>query len=148
MTKEDEILKQIERDLFVSFTKDDSQERYKALDRLRAFDLVEPHGKFSWHLTKQGYNATSIGFDKWLTGNEKQKSDISVENLSIIHGNGNNVNQSRLDNAANSTINQTTKIKRNIRSQKKSWLEIISWTAGIIVAIIALYEFWLKNILH
>ncbi len=66
MKTEDEILQQIRHDGFVSFTKDDSDERSQARDRLSAYGLVYDNPKNNWRLTENGYKAVDIGFDKWL----------------------------------------------------------------------------------
>jgi hypothetical protein len=59
----------------------------------------------------------------------------------------NNINQSFLDNALASPIIQKIKKNKPTKPPKKSWLEIASWTFGIIAAIIVIYEFWLKHLM-
>jgi hypothetical protein len=45
-------------------------------------------------LTKDGYKAVTIGFDKWLTKHNNPDSSVSADNFSFIIGDGNSVNQS------------------------------------------------------
>jgi len=53
-------------------------------------------------------------------------------------------NQSLSDNAFESPTTQT--INKNIESKpKKSWIEFISWVTGVIIAIIGIYEFVVKQ---
>jgi hypothetical protein len=43
---------------------------------------------------------------------------------------------------------ESTNNSKPIKPKNKSWLEIVSWILGIIVALIAIYEFILKHFLH
>ena len=102
-----DILKQIEHDHFISLTKDDSSERHKSLDKMRAYGLIEIHGKNSWHLTEAGYKAISLGgFDQWFTDNKSKdlSTIISGDNISFITGDSNLVNQSSLSSNSPQTI--------------------------------------------
>lgn len=147
MKSEDEILQQIDRQRVVAFTKDDNPERLKALDRLRAFGLVYEQSKYQWRLTDKGYKAVSIGFDNWLAENDKPASFITADNVSIITGDGNSVNQSLSDNARESPTIQTNKPTKETKPAKTSWLEKVSWVTAIILFIMAVYEFIIKHIL-
>lgn len=132
MKEENKILQEIENNRVISFTKCDSSERYKALDRLHAFGLVYQQPKNRWHLTEKGYKAVSTGFEKWLSDNESPKPFIYGDNISIINGDSNTVNQSKSDNSL----------------PKTSWLEKTTWIITIILFIIAIYEFIIKYILN
>ena len=60
------ILKNIDQNRWISFSKSDTDETFKAKDKLRAFGLIERHGKLSWQLTEEGYKAIELGgFFKW-----------------------------------------------------------------------------------
>jgi len=237
MTIHDQILKEIAKNNFLSFTKDDSRERYDALYKLEAFGLVTKHSKCSYKLTKDGFKAIDIGgFYNWVnlnnenmdaftlvlltlkkyssTGNfidltkenlnidhktlksicntlkrenkietkangeyaisfgdgttfnnvtgkilaritltgleslKKGDSSVNIGNISVINGDKNSVNQSRLDNALESPITQIIKKNNPTKPPKRSILEILAWVTGILAAIAALYEFWLKNLIY
>lgn len=148
MTAEDDILQQIDHDRVVCFTKDDRADRYKALDKLRAFGLVYEQPKNNWRLTDKGYKAVSIGFDKWLLDNENPKPFISGDNVSIITGDGNNINQSWSENARKSPTIQTNNHTKETKPAKASWLEKATWVTAIILFIMALYEFIIKHLLY
>lgn len=143
MTTEDKILQQIDRDRVVAFTKDDSADRFKALDRLRAFGLVYEQPKYQWRLTDKGYEAASVGFNSWLADHDKSTSFISADNVSIITGDGNNVNQSRFDNLRDTNIKQTAKpiAYENRQNAISSWLQKFWWQLLIplIIGLIILY---------
>jgi hypothetical protein len=235
MTTEDDILQQIDRDRVVAFTKDDSEERFKALDRLRAFELVYEQPKYQWRLTDKGYKAVSIGFDNFINLNndsidsfalvllalkkhsnsgefidlskerlpfesktlksicdllkkenkieikangeyamvfgdgttfnnvkgnilaritptglqylKQGDNSVNIGNILVIDGEGNNVNQSRSDNARESPTIQTNKPTKETKPAKTSWLEKVSWVTAIILFIMAVYEFIIKHIL-
>jgi hypothetical protein len=235
MTTEDEILQQINRDRVVAFTKDDSEESFKALDRLSAFGLVYEQPKYQWRLTDKGYKAVSMGFDNFMNLNndsidsfalvlltlkkhsnsgdfidlskeglpfenktlksicdslEKENkieikangeyamifgdgttfnnvkgkilaritltglqylkqsdNSVNIGNISVINGDGNNVNQSRSDNARESPTIQTNKPTKETKPAKTSWLEKVSWVTAVILFIMAVYEFIIKHIL-
>jgi len=83
MTTEDNILQQIDRDRVVAFTKDDSEERFKALDRLRAFGLVYEQPKYQWRLTEKGYKAVSIGFDNFMILNNDSIDSFTLVLLTL-----------------------------------------------------------------
>ena len=84
------ILTEIDKNRWIAFSKDDSTEIFKAKDKLRAFGLIERHGKLSWQLTGEGYKAVELGgFDQWADHNKikesvESRSNISAENISII----------------------------------------------------------------
>lgn len=52
------------------------------------------------------------------------------------------------DNAFESPIIQTINPTTEAKPPKRSWLEIASWVTGIILFIIAIYEFIIKHFLH
>lgn len=147
MATEDEILNQIYNERYVSFTKDDSEDRFKALDKLRAFGLVEPHGKYSWQLTKDGYNAVSKGFDKFISGEVLPDSNLHVENLSIIQFNKKGLNQSNIENFTSKHI---TSEPQSVRSNtdifcaiiSKYWWYLIIPIIVIILGLIVEYHFF------
>lgn len=147
----DGILDHLDKERWISFSKDDSAETFKARDKLRAYGLIEEYKRYSWRLTKDGYKAIELGgFEKWYENENKGRHSeftqpqIKVDNLSIVTGNKNNINQSKLDNSPKSVL--TTDIKSN-KENKRSWLEITGWIVGILAGLIAIYEFWLKNLL-
>ena len=235
MTIEDNILKQIDRERVVAFTKDDSADRFKTLDKLRAFGLVYEQPKYQWRLTDKGYKAVSIGFDNFMNLNndsidsftlvlltlkknsssggfidlskeglpfenktlksicdslkkenkieikangeyamvfgdgttfnnvkgkilaritptglqylKQSDNSVNIGNISVITGDGNNVNQSRSDNARESPTIQANKPTKETKPAKTSWLERVSWVTSIILFIMAVYEFIIKHIL-
>ena len=66
------ILEYIDKNRWIAFSKDDSPERFKAKDKLRAYGLIERHGKQSWQLTKEGYQAVELGgFHQWFKNQNK-----------------------------------------------------------------------------
>lgn len=101
----DQILNEIAENNFITFTKDDSKERYDALYKLEAFNLVSKHSKYSYKLTQEGFKAIALGgFDNWMNLNNdsldafslvlstlKKYSntgdfvDLSKENINIEH---------------------------------------------------------------
>lgn len=82
---------------------------------------------------------------------EKFKNKENVTKHTVINGGqviineqSNNGNQSLSDNAFESPITQT--INNNTdNNPKKSWIELISWVTGIVIAIIGIYEFVVKQ---
>jgi len=83
MTTEDNILQQIDRQRVVAFTKDDSAERFKALDRLSAFGLVYEKQKSQWRLTDKGYKAVSLGFDNFMNLNNDSIDSFTLVLLTL-----------------------------------------------------------------
>jgi hypothetical protein len=66
------ILKHLDRERWIAFSKDDSSTTFKAKDKLRAYGLIERHGKLSWQLTKEGYNALELGgYNNWLKAQQQ-----------------------------------------------------------------------------
>lgn len=79
-----EILKYLDENRWISFTKDDSARRFKAKDKLRAYGLIERHSKLSWQLTREGYHAIELGgFHKWMK-TQKKESNLSSKTRSIL----------------------------------------------------------------
>lgn len=63
---ETELLKEILEKRFISFTKDDTAETFASRNKLAAYDLIEETKPNHWILTKDGYKAIELGFEKWL----------------------------------------------------------------------------------
>lgn len=83
MKTEDEILQQIDRERVVAFTKDDNEDRFKALDKLHAFGLVYEQPKYQWRLTDKGYKAVSIGFDNFMNLNNDSIDSFTLVLLTL-----------------------------------------------------------------
>jgi len=137
----------LDNNRWISFSKSDSTERFKARDKLRAFGLIEQYSLYSWRLTGEGYKAIELGgFEEWYSNQkkeQKQGSSNGGDNISIITGSNNNINQSNLVDSADSKVEQKN---RNMPKGKISLVERISWIVGIIAGIIAIYEFLLKDL--
>lgn len=56
-----EILFKIEEADFLSTSKDTSEDYNKAIDRLRAYGLIEKFNKSDWRLTSKGLEAVELG---------------------------------------------------------------------------------------
>ncbi len=56
-----EILFKIEEADFLSTSKDTSEDYNKAIDRLRAYGLIEEFNKSDWRLTSKGLEAVELG---------------------------------------------------------------------------------------
>ena len=70
------ILDHLDKKRWIAFPKEESPIRFKAKDKLRAYGLIERHGKLSWQLTKEGYKAIELGgFHIWMK-NQKQENGI------------------------------------------------------------------------
>ncbi|MCA0428562.1 MAG: hypothetical protein LCH37_14100 [Bacteroidetes bacterium] len=142
-----EMLFHLDNNRWISFSKSDSTERFKARDKLRAFGLIEQYSLYSWRLTGEGYKAIELGgFEEWYSNQkkeQKQGSSNGGDNISIITGSNNNINQSNLVDSADSKVEQKN---RNMPKGKISLVERISWIVGIIAGIIAIYEFLLKDL--
>ncbi|MEB2786891.1 hypothetical protein [Algoriphagus persicinus] len=143
MKIEDKILQQIDQEHVVAFTKKDTEDRMKALDRLFAFGLVYEQPKHQWRLKEKGYKAVALGFDKWVKDNENSKLVFSTNNVSIIKGNNNQVNQSHSDYSHERTIKQINKATNEIKPANTLWIKKLSWVTSIIIFIKAIYELWL-----
>lgn len=143
MKIEDEILQQIDQESVVAFTKKDTEDRMKALNHLKAHELIYERPKHQWRLKEKGYKAVEFGFDKWLEDYENSKSAFSTNNISIIKGNNNQVNQSHSDSSHERTIKQINKATNEIKPTKKLWIKKLSWVTAIIIFIKAIYELWL-----
>ena len=86
--------------------------------------------------------------DKFAKQEKEKEKQIKHTTINggqvIINEESNNGNQSLSDNAfASPTIQKTN--KKIDKSPKKSWIEVISWITGIIIAIIGIYEFIIKQ---
>lgn len=81
----DKLLTKFENSNIVAFSKDDSDETFKALDKLRAFGLVELVSNNSWCLTKEGYTAIEMGgFINWKQIQSGQSKDIFTNILLLL----------------------------------------------------------------
>ncbi len=144
MTIEDKILKDIEAFGVISSNKDDGIDKRKAIQKLKAFGLIHEQPKSNWRLTEKGYKAILIGFDNWVISNNKHTPFISADNISIITGDNNRVDQSRFDNLRNTEIKQTEnpiayENKQNAEIswiQKYWWQVIIPFSIGLILLIL------------
>lgn len=93
-----QLLFEIDKKRWISLSKDSAKELFKAKDKLRAFGLIERQGKFSWKLTRNGYEAVELGgFDEWLAQNQSDKNqaieqNYNAENITITNGDSNTVN--------------------------------------------------------
>jgi hypothetical protein len=83
MTTEDNILQQIDRERVVAFTKDDNEDRFKALDKLHAFGLVYEQPEYQWRLTEKGYKAVSLGFDNFMNLNNDSIDSFTLVLLTL-----------------------------------------------------------------
>ena len=71
------LLNEIDKNRWISLSKDSEDLTFKAKDKLRAFGLIERHGKLSWQLTEEGYKAIELGgFEQWKNSREMQNIDI------------------------------------------------------------------------
>lgn len=71
------LLNEIDKNRWISLSKDSEDLSFKAKDKLRAFGLIERHGKLSWQLTEEGYKAIELGgFEQWKNSREMQDIDI------------------------------------------------------------------------
>ncbi len=131
----DLILNKALEDGFISFSKDSLTSELRAKQQLVAFSLIVEKGN-SFVLTKEGYKAIEVGgYQKWrdLEESKNVMPNIALSNVSIIKGNSNKINQNSVEKTTVSTD-----------ANKYSWLEIISWIIGIVVGVIAIYQFFLK----
>lgn len=92
---------------------------------------------------------TEIGLKvKELGGHNKYLESQKVLNSNIVN-NYNNVNQV---NHSSGNIDFNSPIKQKIvhntakEPKKKSWIEIVNWIVAIIVGLIFIYEFIIKNL--
>jgi hypothetical protein len=123
------------------------EDRLNAIDRLRAYGLIEEFRPNCWRLKDgDGYRASEIGFETWLEQYRIHKN-ITAETINVFSNSNNNiVNQSSLDNAFDSPITQNISPNIEITPPKRSWLEIVAWISGIILFLMGVYEFVLKHI--
>ena len=78
------ILNYIDKNRWIAFSKDDTPERFKAKDKLRALGLIERHGKLSWQLTEEGYKAVELGgFHEWLKQKENNHPNQKVKTFLV-----------------------------------------------------------------
>lgn len=145
-TQMNDILSHLDKERWISFSKSDSGERFKACDKLRAFGLIEKYNQNSWRLTGEGYKAVEFGgIEEWYVNRKKEQSlenSSSGDNISIITGNNNNVNNSNIVNSLDSKVSQKNSTDPKGRN---SLIEKISWIVGIIAGLVAVYQFLLKD---
>jgi hypothetical protein len=80
----DDMLTHLDKERWISFTKDDSPETFKARDKLRAFGLIEKYNEYSWRLTGEGYRALELGgFESIL---KTKKFPLDKEDYPDKHG--------------------------------------------------------------
>jgi signal peptidase I len=78
------ILEYIDKNRWIAFSKDDSSDRFKAKDKLRAYNLIERHGELSWQLTEEGYKAVELGgFHKWSKNKHKGAGNKKVKTFFV-----------------------------------------------------------------
>lgn len=76
------ILNHLDKERWIAFSKDDSPTTFKAKDKLRAYGLIERHGKLSWQLTKEGYKAIELGgYSKWVKTQDRDNLWQKTKNL-------------------------------------------------------------------
>lgn len=74
------ILNHIDKNRWIAFSKDDTPDRFKAKDKLRALNLIERRGKLSWQLTEVGYKAIELGgFHNWIKEKEGNKQNQKLK---------------------------------------------------------------------
>ena len=94
-----QMLFEIDKKRWISLSKDSAKELFKAKDKLRAFGLIERQGKYSWKLTRSGYEAVELGgFDEWLAKNQTDKNqkieqNYNAKNITVSNDNSNTVKQ-------------------------------------------------------
>ena len=73
-----DVLEELEDEPLVSLTKSDSPEKHTAINRMKAYNLIEERSSGWYVLTKEGYKAIKIGgYDKW----EKSKNPTKFKNI-------------------------------------------------------------------
>lgn len=118
-----EILLDIDNKEWISTSKNDSDEYRNAVNRLASYNLIEEFNKSDWRLTENGHKAIMLGsVESYL--NKDESTNLSIENLSIINGSYNSVNQSK-------TVN----------SKKNNFLEYVVKIVTIISGLVAIYLF-------
>ncbi|VDH16094.1 Uncharacterised protein [Algoriella xinjiangensis] len=117
-----EILLDIDNKEWISTSKNDSDEYRNAVNRLASYNLIEEFNKSDWRLTENGHKAIMLGsVESYL--NKDESTNVSIDNLSIINGSYNSVNQSK-------TVNS---------KKKNNTLEYLSWIAAILGALVTIY---------
>ena len=134
------LLNEISNNKVISPNKDTNADIKKALDKLYKFGLIEYTPKNMAKLSKDGYIAIESGGFEQYRQQLHNSSEPLITNAVFISGDNNAVNQFHVDSTFNSQIIQKSKST----TTKRSWLEILSWIAGIIISIIGIYEFIIK----
>lgn len=117
-----EILFDINDKEWISTSKNDSDEYRNAVNRLASYNLIEEFNMSDWRLTENGHKAIRLGsVESYL--NKDESANVSIDNLSVISGSYNSVNQSK-------TVNS---------KKKNNPLEYFSWIAGILGALVTIY---------
>ncbi|MBT2161456.1 hypothetical protein [Zobellia barbeyronii] len=110
-----QMLFEIDKKRWVSLSKDSAKDLFKAKDKLRAFGLIERQGKYSWKLTRSGYEAVEFGgFEEWLSQNQtdqnqKIQQNYNAENITVT-----NDNSSTIKHSDGNEVQQEPIIKRII----------------------------------
>ncbi|WOI23482.1 hypothetical protein [Nonlabens ulvanivorans] len=137
LTKDmNELLRDIDKNRWISLSKDSPKKIFKAKDKLRAFGLIERQGKYSWRLTQSGYEAVELGgFDEWLAQNKTDKNQKLEQTYNAKNINVNNNNQSNENNPEGNTNKPESIVKRIV--------------IGVLIIIIAgIAMIYIKNYLN
>jgi hypothetical protein len=110
----DLILFEIDEKRWLSLSKDSPKELFKAKDKLRAFKLIERQNKYSWKLTRIGYEAVELGgFEQWFARNQTDNNKATEQNF-----NGENI-------TFNSGDSKTAKNTESTNGKAESVLKLI-----------------------
>lgn len=133
-------------------TKDRPDEIYELIINLKNFGFLYKSTKFGYScdFKNRKYLAKLIelkswsDFLNWLDGQNTNSNMVNDFSGSTIG----QVNHLLSENITlKSPITQNTVHKTDKKTNKKSWIEITSWTIGIIVGGIAIYEFIIKSLI-
>lgn len=133
-------------------TKDSPDEIYELVINLKNLGLLYKSTKFGYScdFKNRKYLAKLIelkswsDFLNWLDG-QNTNSDIINDFSGSTIGQVNHLSSEKI--TLKSPITQNIVHETSKKTSKKSWLEIASWTIGIIAGGIAIYEFIIKNLL-
>jgi hypothetical protein len=142
-----------ERDIVVQSIRNNIDQYPQGIDIKKVFFELKIPQQFSedlWAvavvLTKGNeYIAES---DKWSVYIKKNPSYNKSQTIITGDVTNSNINQVLSDKERSSPITQTTNSNTLATPPKRSRLEIASWIFGITVALVGIYEFVLKRILH
>jgi hypothetical protein len=134
------ILNHLEHHRWISFSKDDSPETFKAKDKLRAYGLIEEYKRYSWRLTKEGYNAIALGgFEAWYdreqqVSGEHGKSTERSPNKMFTEAEKEDINSnidkvlSRLNElqlGQEIVYNEIDELRNLLMLEKKNWRQLL-----------------------